>query len=448
MGNTKIKDFFLNFICFAILKVTLEAIYVFGTVIQYAYLGRYLDFNLIKYIAGWIFLCIFCALITGIKNRYMQYMVNVLFLLSGVSNLSIYGLKNCETSQFFCVIVFWLLLILGANLIRAEKKHLDCKVLKDKTTGVSKNTDVMFAVTFLLTIYLVLKCGVSHVDFDNAYLIRESFRQKTLSTIDNYLLSWNAMVFLPWCFLQYISKKSYCKCVICLIPAFLMFSINGMKTWLLIYVIVFLIYIMYKLMNYINIFRCIVLGVSALQIFSIIEIFAQKNYFFSGIMDRIMILPGEMSYFYMSFFQGHTPLYLRESILKAIAPSPYNPVSPIQISKMFMKGAYYHYANNGMLGDAYGNFKMLGVFLYPFIIVLSLYILYKYFRISDEGIKLSLCFILMWLLTNTSFFTYLMTGGYMMYLLIAYIHRKYKMTINYRNYRKNNTGKRRMNCEI
>ena len=141
-----------------------------------------------------------------------------------------------------------------------------------------------------------------------------------------------------------------------------------------------------------------------------------------------MILPGEINYYYLDYFRDKELLFLRESILKNFFESPYSPWSPVQISKQFMKAAYYHNATNGLIGDYYSNFGLTGLFIYPLLISFCFYTLRYFLRGFNVLICVVISFILMWMLVNTSFFTWLMTGGYLIYLVILFMYKKFNIT--------------------
>ncbi len=419
MKNNKFTLF-----CFIIYKIALDMLFCYGTSVQYAYLNRILEFNAIKYWAGWIIYIILVLLIISIKNDDIKFMIKSIFILSGVSNISIFGLRNYNTKYFIFVLIFWIILIglciFYSNIKRKKEGE------KEKTVFLSGNhlNSFLLVMGIIITIYLVKKFGLNVSSFTSLYQAREKFRTIQLSTIDSYLLSWNATVIFPWLFLISLNTKKYIRCILILVFALMMFAINGMKTWLVLYAIIIALVFITKKHDLNKSMNIITLGLTSLIIISLFAFKIDGQYNMLGMLDRSIILPGEINYYYLDFFSKHEFLYLRESIFKVFATSPYIPKSSVQISMINMSNAYYHNATNGLIGDYYGNFGIFGIIIYPFMIIATYIVLIKSTKGYDIAVKSVIFFILMWLLINTSFFTWLMTGGYLLYLLVLYLNKK------------------------
>lgn len=413
-----------TFLCFILYKIMLDILFCRGTAVYFIYLNRILDFNMSKYIIGWIVYLFSIHLIMNIKNNSFRFMIKILFMLSGVANISVYGLRNYSNTHFLIVLSFWFMLITLCivasnmrNLKRIDKKKID--------NIVSNRVNTLFYIfSILITIYCIGKFGVNVSSLSDLYIARETFRSQHLSTIDSYLMSWNATVILPWLFLIAIDNKKYIRACIVLLFALLMFSMNGMKTWLLLYVIIISLIFLLKRFNYDDSINIILLGLSFITFVSVILYIKTDDYNLIALIDRVIFLPGETNYYYLNFFDEHEHLYLRESIFKFFDKSPYNPISSIQIAKINMANAYYQNATNGLVGDIYGNFGFFGILTYPFMILICLTFLDKSANEYNLTIRAVVMFILMWMLVNTSFFTWIMTGGFLLYIIVLNINKK------------------------
>lgn len=421
MKKVKAKN---TIICFIIFKFFLDLLFINGSSVQYAYLNRTLDFNIIKYVIGWLFYIVFVYFISKIKSDNYRFMIKCIFLLSGVSNFSIYGLRNYSSKYFVIILLFWILMVYNCILFSKNDNKKECSIISMEK--ISSNVLNVFILIFgiIITIYLVKKFGINVSTITNLYQARENFRSYSLSTIDSYLLSWSATVIFPWLFLIYLDNKKYFKCFIVLIFALLLFGINGMKTWLLLYAIIIAFVFLSKKNNMDISINYILIGLSCLIVISLIFFYTNGSYSLLGMIDRSIILPGEINYYYLDFFSNHELLYLRESIFKIISPSPYSPISSIQISMANMSNAYYHNATNGLIGDIFGNFGIVGIIFYPSMIFYALMILNNSIKNYDISIKCAILFTLMWLLINTSFFTWIMTGGYLLYIIILTFNKR------------------------
>lgn len=415
----------ISIICFIIYKAFLDILFCKGTTVQFAYLNRILDFNPVKYLFGWIIYIMILLMINRIQKDTYRFMIKSIFMLSGVANISIFGLRNYDTKMFIIVLVFWIILI-GLCIIFSNIKKDNNIEKEDIIESLVYNhlNTFLFIIGILITIYEVKKFGINVSSFASLYQARESFRTQTLSTIDSYLLSWNATVILPWCFLIALSNKKYFRCILVLFFALLMFEINGMKTWLVLYVIIVAFVFLtrkYCLDSSINI---ILISLSIVVLISVIIFIITGSYELVALLDRTIILPGETNYYYLEFFSNNELLLLRESIFKIFGKSPYDPISSVQIAMEYMPNAYYHNATNGLIGDIYGNFGFIGILLYPVMIFTTYVILENSTKKYGRPIKSVVLFILMWMLVNTSFFTWIMTGGFLIYVLILRFNKK------------------------
>lgn len=412
-------------------KTTIDILYIFGTSIIYSYLERELNFNIQKYIIGWVVFIVFLYFIEQIKISRIRFMIKCIFILSGVSNISVYGLRNYETTYFFIVILFWLSII-GICLMLSYIKQFSYFNRKPFLREISFNNkdELLLLIGLLITVIEVARFGLNVSSFAEIYSARDSFRSQKLSTIDSYLLSWNGTVILPWCFLVSFKRKKYIKSALAMLLAVFMFLINGLKTWIVIYLIIIAFsFILKKKKDYDFSINVVMAGLGGLIIASLVYFAKTAKDGLIGLLDRTIILPGEVNYFYLDFFKNHELLFLRESIFKIFDSSPYSPWSAVQISQKYMSAAFYHNATNGLIGDIYGNFGLVGIIFYPFMIVVTFIVLNWFLEGYDEVIASVVIFILMWLLINTSFFTWLMTGGYFIYIIIIYLYKKYRIKL-------------------
>lgn len=417
----------LYYLSYCVFKISLDMFYIYGTSIEYNYLGSILDFNLIKYSIGWLTFLTMIILINNIFDNDIKFIINILFAFSGISNITLYGLKNINDSDFFIVIIYWTLICLIAWFFSRVK--LNNRNKGKVTFNFDIKTELLIVLSIMITVYLLLKFGSNGLlSLNDAYEARAEFRQQSLNTIDSYLMSWNAVVILPWCCLSALNKRKYFMLAIVLFLAMMMFSINGMKTWIILYVIIFCIYFLCKYINTNNLLSYILAGMSMMMWIALFIFYRYENYTLLGLVNRSIILPGEINYYYLDFFKNNDLLYLRESIFK-VFDSPYNTLSSILISKKYMTAAFYHNATNGLLGDAFANFGIIGIFIYPVMINVVAKILKFIIVDMNDFYKYSIYFIQFWLLINTSFFTWIMTGGFALVCFIAFVFRKIKIKI-------------------
>lgn len=407
------KYFYFSF--FYIYKTIIDIMYIKKTCMYYGYLGRCVDFNIYKYLFGLVIFGIILIKIQNIKEKTIRFMVNCIFFLNGVTNISLYGLKNYDSEKFCVVILFWFILIMICDWV-ANFENTNTTTIKYFDNY--KITKKLLIIGIIITLYLLIKYDFNIVDSNNLYMGRELFRNIYVPQIDKYLISWNAFVILPWCFYNFLISKNYKISILIFLLALIMFGITTVKTYLILYVAILYFNYFFKGKNFDQIINLMLLSSIIFILLSIL--FDSK--ILIGYIDRTFWLPGEINYYYLEFFSKRELLYLRESIFKWFENSPYYPWSAVQISHTYMEAAYYHNMTNGFIGDAYANFGILGIVIYPVLIGVTFWILKRSSNNNDDFMSL-IIFLLIWSLINTSFFTWLMTGGYLMFICILNLHR-------------------------
>jgi hypothetical protein len=199
-----------------------------------------------------------------------------------------------------------------------------------------------------------------------------------------------------------------------------MFSINGMKTWLIIYFLIIGVFVIYKF-DKSKVISFILLFLTVFLIYSLWSYKDHKDVNMMFLVRRIIYIPSQLGYNYITFFDKNEYLYLRESILRHIFQSPY-PVS----SDFYIVGENTDVltgirANNGMWGDAYANFAYVGMLIYPFALIFVMNYLMRLMSGENERLLVSIAFILLWSVLNISFFTWLLTGGVLVIMLVIWL---------------------------
>ena len=136
-----------------------------------------------------------------------------------------------------------------------------------------------------------------------------------------------------------------------------------------------------------------------------------------GLVGRTIYIPSQIGYNFIAFFDANEYLYLRESVLRFLLISyPYG-------SEFFIVGGYSTTigtarANNGLWGDAYANFAYVGMLVYPFLLAVVLRGLVRTMDSYEERFTTAIVCSLLWTAINASFFTWLVTGGVVVVMLI------------------------------
>jgi hypothetical protein len=326
------------------------------------------------------------------------------------------------------MLLYWFIFFLSFYFINQQYvKYVETK---------DRNLDnINVKIVFLLSTILIILIWAVYSDFqivttfDDGTERRLYLRTLNMPGVIRYLMSWFGNVILPFIFIFFLSKRKYLLSLIVFLLGLLLFSINGLKTWLIIFPAIFGLFISY---NIFKTSRSIIIMMGILS-----GIFGMLIFFFSLVSDdllfvslfhRIFSIPAELNYEYFYFFQNETYLFLRESILRNFFLSDFNGNLSFIIGERLTGNASSN-ANNGLFGDAYSNFGIIGVLIYPILITNIYYIFIRSFKINDKIIVLSVLFILTWNLINASLFSWLLTGGVIV-LLILYMILKIKVIHN------------------
>ena len=83
---------------------------------------------------------------------------------------------------------------------------------------------------------------------------------------------------------------------------------------------------------------------------------------------RVTCIPNGIGFRSINFFRDNEFLYLRESILRHFFETPYVGGSDFYIDNGINRTINSARSNNGLWGDAFRNFGIIGIILYPILI--------------------------------------------------------------------------------
>lgn len=402
-------------------KLSLEQLYINNWSNIYRYQGVLLDYNGYKIVASWIIFFILIAIILSFaKNDFWFIVIQLFSLFIIIPSISLYGLKNIPTIYFVYNLVFWSIFIIAAMFLSKVKFE------EQSSNGRQKVYihDTILIVIFIFSAIIVLVSSYLYGDFrvtikfDDIYKYRLALREVNMPIFIRYMLPIMGTILLPICVMEYLSRRKYVFVGLTLLLGLMLFSINGMKTWLFVYFIVIFIYIItkqeynnYTIINWI-LFIFVIASIGAY----IASVYFE-NHVLSGTIYRMTSLVSEISYYFIDYIYDKEPLLLRGSVLRHFFDYPYSMHLDFEIGGLYF-GNFEARANNGLLGDAYSNFKIFGVILYPclyaFVFKMLQAVLYKY----DYKTNYIIILILIWATMNASFFTWILTGGVLVVWLI------------------------------
>ena len=404
-------------VCPLIVKLLFEKIYEVKYNYFWAYLGTTFNPNPDKAIASWIMALIFAgAYVTCIKDK-RGTLFGLLINISLMPSLSIYWMKDQPEEAFFLIIVYWMIwwicTYISCKLYSRESLRIISE--NDKTDSfIPDNQNIILVAVYLwtaiTTLYLSFRYGGLRlfIDLNDVYTYRLS--NIGMSSIENYIFAWNTNACIPLLMgIHYLQKRR----ILFLSDILLMllsYGIFGNKSMLMTIPLVFGVIILHKLG--LTDQTCNMVGVFVIAY--ITASFIVPSQMFVALGDRILNGPAAGHFNYYDFFSndGNPLLYLRESIFRLFADSPYEELTSqiIGSSSKYYSGAYNN-MNNGLFSIAYANFGIAGVIIQPILIVTTYTLIMRQIASYDKIIQYILTILYALFLISTSYFSWLLTGG-------------------------------------
>lgn len=382
--------------------------------------GIYVKYNVCKTIISYaivVFLYLIFAL-NGRRRIIYDYTYKMLLYMSIAPTIAMYSvIDNIHFNQCICPLVYYFVFTLLIN--KASVSNTRSTVVFKKI----RNLDLgVLIIAFVFAVFLW-----SYLGFPITLSLTETFDQRmTMRTIElpsfvTYIYLMLGNVVVPYIFAKSFMNRKRIMAVVSLITGLLLFFSNGMKTWLLLYVIGVGIFIYYRLFkgNYNKIIIALEISFSAIIVLSLIALKLGSNILL-GQLGRILVIPLRIGYKSIEFFSQteHELLFLRESILKYFFESPYPGGSDFYMDYGTNTTLTSARANNGLWGDAFRNFGFAGMLIYPFLYIYIIKTVIISMEKQSDSVKLFIIILLIWSSINISFFTWLITGGVFFLIVI------------------------------
>lgn len=416
----------IEFYLFIVYKITFDVSYTFFIAPMWSYTGDYLNLNVVKYMVGYPIYIIIARCLTNSKNNDIYTFISkLIFAMSTMSAISLYGLKNIDTVAFIYCIIYHIAVLITIQTVGHKLSMHGANIRIDMTGNKRLITSVVLLIIAVLSVYYWYKYSggniISLVNIAEASQYRDNARGYQ-STLSGYIVGYIAKIILPLLIYEYYSRKNYFSLGVCAIIAVLMFSIAGARSYMYYYLLVFLVAFTFtKFKNSEDkVVSVILLSFIVMTLVSF-PLYKTGHDFLNFALYRANGLPSAISYYYYDFFSKNELLYLRESVLRIFTSSPYTVVSSRLIGYNYgIGGSYNNNMNNGLWGDAYANFGLFGIAIYPLLIAMA-FKLVNSTKNVDLGKQYLMNLLVINALTNSSFFTWLLSGGVILVYLIFHV---------------------------
>lgn len=428
-NNFFIKSNKFGYILYLIIyKLSLDILY--GYVISPFYLSEGLVYQpiLYKYLISSALLIFILPHIVNLYNikepsALIVLLINLVYFIPGCT---FYALAGIDDTYFGFYSIYWILLM-----------WLYYKTPKMSIKFINKNdTTVIFNSIILIVIFgTIIITGVFnkfHLNFSlwNVYDLRKEVVEMKLPSFIEYFTPLSAAI-VPIAVVYYLIKKNLIMATLLIFVQALLFSFGGHKTTFFMIFVAIIAFHFYKKES----IKLIVPILIALNIISIFERYYRDNfsYISAFLQRRNMFTTNVLSVQYFDYFSSNEPDFLRQSVLRLIGQqSIYDIPIPHLIAQVYSGRDFG--ANNGMCGDAIANFGWFGVILYPVLLTL----IFRIFDLCTKGIEskilITVSVSIVINLTNSSFFTVLLTHAYLLTCVTLYFYPRNK-NINFDKFR-------------
>lgn len=410
---------------------------VYYTVFSYM-TGATYTFSSGKFALSWISFIILMLFAVDLFDKSDIYspIITILYVICIIPMLSVYAFVSFVTiDEIIYPMIFWCILLGYFKRKKRMSNGNEMNVIKIPSLQPASEGILIICAVGTLVCWAWAGFPIL-VSLSDSTAQRIALRANSMPTLLGYVFMFLGGVILPYLFARFLNEKKLLYTFVSLVCGFLLYSINGMKTWIFLYLFAFALGILCDLSknNVKKICYAIVIGLCFLLIICV------AFYAKAGIIDflsqfgRIFCIPNGIGFRSITFFKNNEVLLLRESILRHLFESPYPGGSDFFIDYGANRTLTSARSNNGLWGDAYRNFGLLGTVIYPILIGKILDII----RISLNRLNLKfqifVMFLMVWNSVNISFFTWLLTGGVIIvYLLNNFFAKedlKYRTTIS------------------
>jgi len=375
-------------------------------------MGFTLDFNLVKYIQGWIVYIILFALLNRHKKHVLYMTLLISFLLLIVPTITLYAFKN-EPSEFF----FSMMIPYAGMLLAITTKRIHILYFP---YGQKIAIGLSVLVVFIVFMHYLMTTGIGHINFDfnKVYELRSEFGKTSSAGIFGYLNSWATKVFTIFLMSIALLRKKYFFVLILGTVQILLFGLSGHKVILFSLILIVGLYFFDKAKHYSTIIIYSILGTISLIL---IYFYITQNLTLpSFLIRRTFFIPSDLNYVYLDYFSTHDYLYWSNSILKNIFNYPYD-VAPV-----FLIGEYLGHtkmaANTGIFGSGYMHLGIIGIIIYMFILTLLINFVQQFNKLPVWFINAIVLMPFLTLFISSDLLTTLLTHGLLIAIIILYLY--------------------------
>jgi len=351
-------------------------------------------------------------------NRNGAIIISILLVCSAVPTTTIVAYLAHDIE--FCIlnVLYWLFIITFYSFKGRKIVIGNWEIRRSET--------LIYAV-FIFFAIVILVVGVLytgfHISFNlyDVYGTRDAYKDSSIPTVFKYLFAAGIIVF-PIMIVYGLNQKRYVLVIGAVVFQVLAFFVDGRKSAIFALVATILGY--YFIHNLTSKMIPFIMMCTTLVGFLEKFIIGTEN-FINLVVRRLFLVTAYLQYSYFDYFNGAEKDYFRQGLIGRLGfDSPYSQDIPKLIGSQYYVNESY--ANNGLFADAYSNCGAIGVVILPLLIVLSLKILDSASKDLTSGTCMGIIIIASYTFLSSSFFTVMLTHGFLLGCLIIYLFPRFK----------------------
>jgi len=307
-----------------------------------------------------------------------------------------------------------------ALLTTITELHPKLKLPKPSRELVYIATIGLFGISVYVYGWLVFTGGLRRLNWNllRVYEVRAEYVQ-SLGPFIGYFTMWQAYVINIYGLLHALRRRMYWLLSLVVVAQLFLFGMTGHKSFLLAPVFAIGIYLLWQKRNF---FSWIIMGAFLLTLVSYgCFLVTGVEFVPSLFVRRLFFVPARLHVLYYDFFsQPEHPFYmLSDSIFRGLLENPYGMPMPRVIALTYWGREFW--PNAGYLADAYGNFGLIGMFLFSFILGLVLRVADSAGSRHPANLVAAMLAIPAWALASSALFTSLLTHGLILAVVLLWL---------------------------
>lgn len=395
-------------------KLILDFLYVNFVNSVYAYHNFIVDFNLTKYIIGFIWFFIICYFLPDKSYKASSIILLLHFIIMVLPIFTIYAFKN-ESSIFFNMVC--ICFTLECVLLRYLPSIHISKIKQAK--------NIFYATIGIITIFVYISMLMANgipslkaLNLLSVYDIREDVKYPFLM---NYLVNWQAKAVNPLMIAISYKYKKNSTLILFFSLQILIYLITAHKAYIFIPIAIIFIMHISKIKRFLNIIACSAsLGCIFAYVLYKLEIsLVVASYF----IRRLMFVPAQLKFYYYDFASKNDFLYFSAGALGKLFGTeyPYDRNFANLIAEVYFDTPNMS-ANTGYLASGYSNLGFVGMLIYTVILSIILVLIDSLGKSLDKSMVIGIVLFTMLALNDGDLLTTLLTGGLIFLLLLLYLY--------------------------